>query len=122
MLRLILLAALFPLPAFAQDFHCRNTAGEIRCGEGACAIETQGFTPMELTRRGNKVSLCAYSGCWEGPVLVRRTRGALTMLFADVRGSTPGNSGSESLAVIHDRAGRVAQVRWGGFANAMTCD
>ncbi|MEI9851075.1 MAG: hypothetical protein WDN24_09785 [Sphingomonas sp.] len=122
MLRCLPVALLLaPLPAAAQDFECRNTAAETRCGDGACEVETQAFTPMQLSRKGARITLCAYSGCREGPILMRRARGALTLLFAEVRGSVPGAGAPESLAVIYDSAGRTAQMRWGGFANAMGC-
>lgn len=111
----IALLALIPLPAAAQDFSCRNETAEIRCGDGACAIESASFTPMQLTRTGKTLQLCAYSGCWKGPILMRRTHGGVEMLHARLRGSG-------AIAVIHDRKARIAQMRWGGFANTMTCD
>jgi hypothetical protein len=120
---LLAAAALAPLPAAAQDFNCRNLGAEIRCGEGACEIaKDQGFTPMGLARRGNLLSICAYSGCSEGRITTRRSLGGLTLLYANVRRTEPRGAGPEPLAVIHDRAQRTAQMRWGGFSNAMTCD
>ena len=122
-MRTILLAALLmPLPAAAQDFNCRNLEAEISCDGGKCEItRDQGFTPMGLTRRGDVLSICAYSGCSEGRVLVSRTRGGIAMLYADVRrAATPGGA-AEPLAVLYDRKARTAQMRWGGFSNTMTC-
>lgn len=58
----------FGLPARAHDFSCRNEAAEIRCARGECSAQTEAFTPMQLTRRGDAMNLCAYSGCWEGQV------------------------------------------------------
>ena len=114
----LLLAA--PLPALAQDFDCRNTAAEIRCSAGACEVEKESFTPMQLSRRGATLELCAYSGCWHGEVLVRRTRGGIDLLFAELTGSAAGPGGG-SLAVIYDRREKTAQMRWGDFSNAMVC-
>ena len=121
MRRLLIAAALLPLPATAQDFDCRNTGAEIRCDQGKCEIEKESFTPMQLARRGATLELCAYSGCWHGPVLVRRSRGGVDMLFAELTASAAGTGGG-SIAVLYDRRARVAQMRWGGFANTMTCD
>lgn len=120
-MRTLLFAALLaPLPAAAQDFSCRNAEAEIRCANGACeVVKDQGFTPMGLSRQGGTLSICAYSGCSEGPILVRRTRGGITMLHADVR-RTPGRE-AEPLAVLYDHVGKTAQMRWGGFSNSMTC-
>lgn len=113
------LLLLAPVPALAQDFNCRNDKAEIRCDHGACEIETNSFTPMGLTRRGSTLSICAYSGCAEGPILLQRTRGGIVMLYADVRWT--GKREAEPLAVIYDRRQKTAQMRWGGFSNVMTC-
>ena len=67
--------ALFVLPvaAFAADdapasWSCQNTAAEISCGEGACEVTTgDGFTAMSVSASTDAaMSLCAYTGCWEG--------------------------------------------------------
>jgi len=122
-MRILILAALVaPLPAAAQDFSCRNAEAEIRCANGACeVVKDQGFTPMGLSRQGGTLSICAYSGCSEGPILVRRTRGGITMLYADVRRTARPGGEAEPLAILYDHAGKTAQMRWGGFSNAMTC-
>lgn len=104
--------ALVPLPAAATDFTCRNTDAEIRCADGACAIEAQAFTPMELRRENRTLSICAYSGCWKGPVTMRRSRSEITFLQAQANGT---------LSVVFDPQERVAMVRWGGFSNVMRC-
>ena len=121
---LALLAVTAGVPAAAQDFSCSNKAAEIRCSGGSCEAETDGFTPMSLSRTGNKLSICAYSGCWEGSILVRRTAGPVDLLYARVRqsaGTGGAGGGMGDLSVIYDRTSRTAQMRWGGFANAMGC-
>jgi hypothetical protein len=109
-------------PAAAQDFTCANKSAEISCGNGACEVNSDGFTPMSLSREGKRLSVCAYSGCWEGPILVRRSRGSIELLYAEVRNAqATASGGMNALAVIYDRGSRTAQMRWGGFANAMDC-
>lgn len=109
-------------PAAAQDFSCSNKSAEISCADGACEVNSDGFTPMALGRKGNRLSICAYSGCWEGPITVRRSRGSIDLLYAQVRNSQAGASGGmNELAIIYDRGSRTAQMRWGGFANSMDC-
>lgn len=123
-MRLILAALplLAASPALAQDFNCRNDKAEIRCDSGACEIESNSFTPMGLTRRGATLSICAYSGCAKGPILMRRTRDGIELLHARVKWTQPGKREPEPLSVIYDREQKTAQMRWGGFSNVMTCD
>lgn len=121
---LLLVALAASTPAIAADFTCSNKAAQISCGDGACEVTTDGFTPMSLSRTGRRLSICAYTGCWEGPVLVRRSAGPVDLLYARVSLSegTGGNAADKrDLAVIYDRTSRTAQMRWGGFANAMGC-
>lgn len=113
----LVLTAITPFaaaPAAAQDFNCRNEAAEIRCQKLGCQVATQDFTPMSLSRTGAKLEICAYSGCWQGRIEFRRTRGAVTMLLTTVRGGEP-------LSVIYDAPARTALMRWGDFAQPMTC-
>jgi hypothetical protein len=121
---LALLALTAAMPAAAQNFSCSNKAAEIRCGGGSCEAVTEGFTPMSVSRTGANLSVCAYSGCWEGPLLVRRAAGPVDLLYARVRQSsgTGGTAaGMRDLSILYDRGARTAQMRWGGFANAMGC-
>ena len=64
---LILIFSVFFGTAYAESWQCRNDL-EIRCVEGKCSAETKsGFTPMSVSFSDNgKMSVCAYSGCWEG--------------------------------------------------------
>ncbi len=122
-MRSLILAALClaPSPALAHDFNCRNDKAEIRCDRGACEIESGSFTPMGLTRRGAILSICAYSGCSEGPILMHRTLRGIELLYAEVRLTQRGKRAPEPIAVIYDRAQNTAQMRWGRFSNAMSC-
>jgi hypothetical protein len=121
-MRILAIPALLlaPLPALAQDFHCRNTEAEIRCVSTGCQVETESFTPMELRRTGNLLSICSYSACWEGPIRMRRSYEGITFLSASVRIGTPGEPRRAPLSVMYDREG-TAQIRWLGFSNAMRC-
>jgi len=111
-------SGLFAAPVSAQagfTASCRNTAAEIRCGSGACEVETQSFTPMQLSLSRQSITLCAYSGCWSGPVDLHRTRGDLVLLHANLE------KGEGGIAVVYDRQAKVATMMWGGFAHPMGC-
>src|SRR5690606_25156173 len=62
-----LLAPLAGGMAQAETWHCRNDV-EVQCGAGGCSAAAEGgFTPMDLAFADDGgLSLCAYSGCWEG--------------------------------------------------------
>jgi len=65
---LALLTGCTSQPTPAGSWTCRNTAAEISCQNDTCDVALPGdFTPMSLSAdtQGN-LSLCAYSGCWEG--------------------------------------------------------
>lgn len=38
-----------------------------------CQAETDGFTPIQLSRIG-RVTICGYSSCWEGRIGFSRNR------------------------------------------------
>lgn len=50
------------------SWECRNENAEISCDDKSCSVSMAGdFTPMSLsTDTEGSLSLCAYSGCWEG--------------------------------------------------------
>lgn len=70
---------------------------------------------MQLARTGAALSTCAYTGCWDGPILTRRSRSGVDLLYADVTSA----DGKEK--VMYDRRSRTAQMNFMGFANAMDC-
>jgi hypothetical protein len=118
-----LVVGMVAAPACAADFDCSNPDAEISCSAGACTINTNGFTPMILSRTGKILSICAYSGCWNGPTLTRRLNGSVELLFARVSRSRPNSDGGkpDGLSVIYDRASKSAQMHWGGFSSVMEC-
>lgn len=122
---------LAPAPAAGQgrDFSCRNEAAEIQCAGAGCSVATDGFTPMELTRRGRTLSLCAYSGCREGRVAYGRSRSGVHFLQARLRpdadaaagAAADADAGASLLSVLYSPAEGVAQVAWNGFFSVFHC-
>lgn len=105
--------------AAPTDFTCVNRNAEIRCNAQACEVETEAFTPMSLSREGNQLEVCAYSGCWSGPLDLIRTRGELTILHARLRGWQ--GEGSAQVAIAFDRKEKNATMLWDDFAQALNC-
>lgn len=109
-------------PAQAQDFSCRNATAEIRCGDGECRVETDSFTPMQLSRVGPLITLCAYSGCWEGKIVFSRSRSGVLFLQARMgRDRAAGEAEETLLSVMLSRGDRAAQINWSGFFSVMEC-
>ena len=128
--RLVAMAAVLALPARAiaadgTSFTCFNRVAEIRCGDGRCEIVTpdDGFTPMQLTRSRDVLTLCAYSGCWSGPVAATHTDDQVTFVQARVTSENPMVEQEEAtlLSVIYGAKSQTAQMLWDGFANVMEC-
>jgi hypothetical protein len=118
-------ASILALPeaASAQDFSCRNRASEIRCEDGECHAETESFTPMELTRAGAVITLCAYSGCWEGRVKFHRSRSGVHFVQGQVRRTgSAAHSDSSLLSIMHSPRDGTAQINWNGFFSVLTCN
>jgi hypothetical protein len=111
-----------PAAASAKDFSCRNRASEIRCEGGECRAEIESFTPMNLTRAGPVMTLCAYSGCWEGRVRFDRSRSGVHFVQALVRNAgSDAHSGSSLLSIMHSPRDGTAQINWNGFFSVLTC-
>ena len=49
----------------STEWTCRNTDFEIACDVGGCSA-SETHTPMEASVGLTAISVCAYSGCWEG--------------------------------------------------------
>lgn len=57
--------------ADAEQWRCRNTDFEVDCSDGKCQL-SDSFTPMDIYVSAEHVSICAYTGCWEGqPIFMR---------------------------------------------------
>jgi hypothetical protein len=100
----------------ATDFTCRNDAAEITCAATGCEVNTDGFTPMSISREGNRLEVCAYSGCWSGPLDLIRTRGDLSILHARLAGTE-----DAAAAVVYDSRARTATLLWGSYRLALSC-
>jgi hypothetical protein len=109
-------------PATTHDFSCRNEAAEIRCGGGECQVETEGFTPMQLTRVGPVITLCAYSACWEGRIGFSRSRSGVQFLQGRIqRAESAGGAEESILSIMISRRDQTAQINWNGFFSVLRC-
>ena len=54
-----------PAQAVADGWRCSNPDLEISCPAGKCEV-ADAHTSMRVTASASELSVCAYSGCWEG--------------------------------------------------------
>ncbi len=58
------------------NWACSNDDIEATCSEAGCDV-AKAHTPMAITISAVQLSVCAYSGCWEGPVAALTKAGSL---------------------------------------------
>lgn len=124
-LPLVLLLTGAALPVQADEaWHCRNEF-EIRCRAGACSLVPEGeFTPLSVAFDSTgSISVCAYTGCWDGR---GRAEGDDRFLTVSARG-LPFSTASEEdprradVALLFDRETAVALLHADGFALPLNC-
>ncbi len=114
-----------PMSALADDpdqgWNCRNTDVEITCGDGSCKV-SDAFTPMDVHLSGNRLTVAAYSGVWEGDATVSRN-GALIYAFSKSLKWSGGETGSGAVFQLAiNGASRLAVILGGRFAHPMHCE
>ncbi|MBI1364981.1 MAG: hypothetical protein GC153_03380 [Alphaproteobacteria bacterium] len=119
------LAALSSAHAAAPDsvWRCRNQV-EVWCAaDGCAAAKPEEFTPMDISAdsRG-RLSVCAYSGCWEAKAKLVRRRGRALWAADNAGFSTQdgGGAGAQLTLLIIEEDG-VGFVRVGGLATPLLC-
>ena len=120
---LALLTGCTSQPTPAGSWTCRNENTEISCVGKICTVSLPGdFTPMSLSAdtQGN-LSLCAYSGCWEGKA--SKTTIADDYFFASGAGliwsGTTGGVGRMSVTI--DMNTGTATLLAENYAHPMIC-
>lgn len=110
-------------PTAAESWQCRNDL-EVRCGEGECEAEAgDGFTPMSVSfDDSGAISVCAYSGCWEGHGEAITREDFLVLIGHDLAFSTaPDSESGADVVIATDRSDGVATLKVGEFAHPLLC-
>lgn len=112
------------LPPSIESWECRNDL-EVSCSQGKCSAETEGgFTPMSVSASGSgALSVCAYSGCWEGKAKVHQDETFLILVGHALPFSTAPDdkSANADVALVVDRGEGVATLKVGAFALPLLC-
>ena len=106
-----------------ERWDCRNDL-EISCDAGHCAA-SESFTPMDVRiDDAGSMSVCAYSGCWEGTGTVAKSENFVVITGHDLPFSTsPDSSDSQTDIVIAiDKTDQIAMLKAGAFAHPLLCE
>lgn len=116
----MVLLSLFASPT-ETSWSCRNQV-EIRCAGDKCeSVSNDEFTPMSIAFNGNgNVSVCAYTGCWEGTGRVTSSEDFLTITAKDLPFSTNITS-TQSVSLTLDKKDNIGIVKAGEFAQPIVC-
>lgn len=117
----LILSILFAATAQAESWECRNDL-EITCSNGKCEAKTDGgFTPMSVSfDDSGKMSVCAYTGCWEGTGKVFKHSNFLMLSGQDLKFSTSADM-NQNIAITLDRSDNIATLKAGGFTHPLAC-
>ncbi|QLQ33727.1 MAG: hypothetical protein HZT40_21325 [Candidatus Thiothrix singaporensis] len=113
--------ALLSTQAFAATWNCRNNDMEIHCDANKCEI-SDGFTPFDisLNTANGALSICAYSGCWEGQGKVMKA-GQHILASGTKLKWTGSNPNSADFIVAVDTNDKVGFIKGAGFAMPTRC-
>ncbi len=121
---LIFLMMIFGGNTTPDSWQCRNDL-EIRCDGENCKSEKKGeFTPMSVSfDDAGAISVCAYTGCWEGMGTVFRNGEFVVLTGQDLKFSTSPDvaESNESIVIALDKSNNVATLKAGEFAHPVVC-
>jgi hypothetical protein len=118
---LIFILSVFGLTSTSMEsWQCRNDL-EIACANGKCEAKTKdGFTPMDVSfDESGKMSVCAYTGCWEGTGKVFKNADFLSLHGENLKFST--SAMSEDIAITLDKRDNIAILKAGAFSHPLIC-
>ena len=109
----------------SAQWQCHNDV-EISCEVGRCeAADRDSFTPMAVRfDAAGSMSVCAYSGCWEGTGTVVKREPFIVLTGHDLPFSTAADSAARraDIAIVLDREDEVAILKAGAFAHPLRCE
>ena len=113
------LAVASALPAAAAtSWSCRNPI-EVGCSAKTCEVAAD-FTAMDISLAENgRVSVCAYSGCWEGKAVVTHRAGFVQFVASRLVFSSGGSASAMTASI--DTRDRIGVIKIGGYAQPIIC-
>jgi hypothetical protein len=117
---ILILSMVGIVSAQSESWQCRNDL-EITCSNGKCEAKTEsGFTPMSVSfDASGKMSVCAYTGCWEGTGKVSNNGNFMMLSGQNLKFST--SDMVENISITLDKKDNVAMLKAGSFAQPLIC-
>jgi hypothetical protein len=115
--------AVWSFGASGMEWQCRNTDMEVSCLDAKCTSNIP-FTPLDIAVSKTQImTLCAYSGCWEGRAKIVKSQHFMTIV-ANNLAPQGGNSGQESRgsSLIIDLTDKIGIMKFENFAQPMACE
>ena len=123
-LGMIMALTLWAATAEVESWQCQNDL-EIQCTTEGCEVAAEGeFTPLRVhVDDSGSMSICAYSGCWEGTGKVVQGEEFLMLLGENLKFSTSPDSteAQESIALVIDRTDSIGILKAGTFSQPVRC-
>lgn len=107
---------------YGAQWSCTNPDIEVMCSEKKCESHTD-FTPMSVTfeERG-ALSICAYSGCWEGRGEIRTFHEYRIIRGNNLPFSTSHALSHEAFILLLNTHDHSAMIQGGGFSMPLRCE
>lgn len=117
-----ILAVLFSPALVGADWHCRNDM-ESACTTSGCHVTTgDDFTPVDVWLQENGgMSICMYSGCWEGQGEVLSRAPYLVVMSKQLVWDSPHKSDNAQALISLELASGVAVMQVAGFHEPLLC-
>lgn len=119
---LLLPLMLLPQAALAIEpgLSCSEMSLQIQCSDGTCTAEKD-FTPMAINLHGKDLSICAYSGCWEGEAVIHQDEIGFAVLGKNLAwNGDAANKANFQLAI--SLPSLEGMVLGEGFASPLQCE
>ncbi|WP_152598522.1 MULTISPECIES: hypothetical protein [Acinetobacter] len=109
--------------SYAQtSWQCTNKHAEISCTQQNCQVQTEDFTSFNFLIDSNKeISICAYSGCWRGPVTYTNSK-KFDQYFTQQLIWNNGETKDESFSITIDKTTKLGNLLGSGFILPLICE
>lgn len=111
-----------PFWVSAQGWRCFNDI-EVRCYDAHClAFDNDDFTPLSVDfDESGKLSVCAYSGCWQGRGHILSAQPYFVIFAEDLKWNNPYAENTENVLISLNRKSNIAILQVDFFNQPLIC-